>query len=145
MLKILVTVLYLLVWHYFLLQGRKENYPLTIESTFEYPIQLENLSVYPEDPRFQFLKPDFLPKLPSKEKVHVRVIYFVLWNSSICFLVIFLYHLQINVVTNLSGLPFPFLAISCSLTLWCFIMMWLNYALVWKKRKHSDLPESYDG
>ncbi|XP_057312609.1 transmembrane protein 131-like isoform X2 [Hydractinia symbiolongicarpus] len=51
--------------------GRTENYALTIESTFPYPITLQNLSVYPEDPRFHFIRPDYLPELPSKEKVHI--------------------------------------------------------------------------
>jgi len=51
--------------------GRTENYPLSMESTFEYTITLQNLSVFPEDPRFTFVKPDALPKLLPKEKTHI--------------------------------------------------------------------------
>lgn len=70
--------------------GRIENYPISIESTFKYNINLKNLSVYPEDPRFYFIRPDFLPKLPPGEKTHIGWVKFDPFRGEIdqCFLCI---------------------------------------------------------
>ena len=63
-------------------QGRIENYPLSIESTFKYGISLKNLSVYPEDARFYFVKPEYLPQLNPGDKTHVsRHFVFVILSS----------------------------------------------------------------
>ncbi|XP_047126881.1 transmembrane protein 131 isoform X1 [Hydra vulgaris] len=51
--------------------GRSENYPISVESTFEYPIRLKNITIYPPDFRFELVLPDLLPEILPKEKTHL--------------------------------------------------------------------------